>query len=263
MKKWISLICAMLIVAAFVCIPVQAAELNYVTDAAGLLTDWEWEELEYTAQEISQQYECDVYIMALDDFTEYSDTYDAYEAAKDLYIRYDLGYGPEKSGVMLMLSMAERDYALIAYGYGNTAFTDYGKEKLTEVFLDDFGRDDWYGGFRDYLSKCGSMLASARDGVPLDRGTDPGIIFVGLLISVALSCLIALIVCCILESKMRSVRPQTEADAYLRTGSLHFTSRDDRFTHMTTHRVKREKSSRRSGGTTVDSDGFSGSSGKF
>ena len=87
-------------------------------------------------------------------------TYDEtiYEAAKTLYQEYSLGYGEEKSGELLLLSMAERDYTLIAYGYGNTAFTDYGKDKLSEVFLDDFGDDNWYSGLSDYLDKSESML---------------------------------------------------------------------------------------------------------
>ena len=59
---------------------------------------------------------------------------------------------------MSVPTMAERDYTLIAYGYGNTAFTDYGKDKLSEVFLDDFGDDNWYSGLSDYLDKSESML---------------------------------------------------------------------------------------------------------
>ena len=160
--------------------------------------------------------------------------------------------------------MAERDYSLIAYGYGNTAFTDFGKDKLADTFLDDFAEDDWYAGFEDYLEKSESMLKSARAGRPLDADNDPLVRFGGLLISVGLGCLCAFLICCPLWARMKSVSVKTEADAYIRAGSVAFTAREDHFTHTTQTRVKIEKSSGGgSGGTTVDSDGFSGISGKF
>lgn len=41
----------------------------------------------------------------------------------------------------MLLSMEYRDYDIMAHGYGNIAFTDYGKEKMAERFLDEFGDD--------------------------------------------------------------------------------------------------------------------------
>ena len=265
MKRWISLAAA-LVLLAVLCFPVLAAEpqLDHVTDAAGLLTDEQWQTLEGKAQLISKQYQCAVYIVTLDDFTNYVATDSVYEAAKAIYREYDLGWGQEKSGVMLLLSMAERDYTLIAYGYGNTAFTDFGKDKLADTFLDDFAEDDWYAGFQDYLEKSESMLKSARAGKPLDVDSDPLVRIGGLLISIGLGCLCAFLICCPLWVRMKSVSVKTEADTYIREGSVAFTAREDHFTHTTQTRVKIEKSSGDgSGGTTVDSDGFSGKSGKF
>ena len=166
MKKRISSLLTVMALALFLCVPALAAgfdeaELYFVTDEAGLLSEQEWSDLEARAEEISLKYKCGVYIIAVDNFANYADGNDVVEAAKNLYREYSLGYGGEKSGVLLLLSMAERDYDLLAYGYGNTAFTDYGKDKLAEKFLDNFKNDDWYGGFQDYLEKSGSMLQSA------------------------------------------------------------------------------------------------------
>lgn len=261
MKRIISLMAA-LILSVLLCVPAMAAgaQLDYVTDAAMLLTDEEWETLEDRARAISEQYDCGVYIVTLEDFTWYVDTYDPYEAAKAIYREYDLGLGGDNSGVLLMLSMAERDYALISYGYGNTAFTDYGKDVLADAFLDDLSYDDWYGGFEDYLAKSESLLRSAEEGHPLDVGTSAKVWLVGMLISVGLGCLLAMLVCWTLRQRMRSVSAGAEADAYIHAGSVDITLREDRFTHATESRVKIEK---KSGGTTVDSSGFSGKKGKF
>lgn len=264
MKKKLISLAAVLALLAALCVPALAAEpqLGYVTDAALLLTDDEWEMLEDRAGQISRQYRCGVYIVTVDDFTYYVDTDSIYEAAKAIYRDYDLGLGEEQSGVLLLLSMAERDYSLIAYGYGNTAFTDYGKDRLAEEFLDDFGDDDWYGGFTDYLEKSAGMLKSAEEGKPLDVGTNPLIWLVGLLISLALGCVAALLICTFLEGKMKSVAKGSEADSYLETDSVQITAREDHFTHTTETRVKIEEKTG-GGGTTVDLDGFSGKSGKF
>lgn len=265
MKKILSFLTVLALLTAL-CVPALAAEpeLDNVTDAASLLSDQEWAALESKAESISAQYECGVYIITLDDFTDYVNTNDVYEAAKAIYRAYSLGWGSEKSGVLLMLSMAERDYSLIAFGYGNTAFTDYGKDQLAKRFLDNFGEDDWYGGFSDYLDKCSSMLSAAREGRPLDIDSSPQIRLVGILISLALGCLAALALCCVLSLRMKSVANKAEADSYVQPGSVQFTVREDHFSHTSQIRTKVESSSGSGGGgTTVDSDGFSGKSGKF
>lgn len=266
-KRTISLLAAMAL-ALLLCVPALAAgfdeaKLNFVTDEAGILTEQEWSELETRAEEISLKYQCGVYIIVLDDFTGYVYDDTVYEAAKTLYREYYLGYGEEKSGELLLLSMEERDYALIAYGYGNTAFTDYGKDKLTEKFLDNFKNDDWCGGFQDYLEKSDSMLQSAREGHPFDVDSNPLIRLAGIGISLLVGCVAAFVIAVwVSDRMMKSVSAKTEAGAYLTAGSVVITGREDYFTHTTETRTKIEKSSG-SGGTTVDSDGFSGKSGKF
>lgn len=268
MKKRISSLLAAMALALLLCVPALAAGfdeagLNFVTDEAGILTEQEWSELEARAEEISLKYKCGVYIIVVDDFTDYVYDDTIYDAAKTFYQEYSLGYGGEKSGELLLLSMEERDYTLIAYGYGNTAFTDYGKDKLSEKFLDNFKDDDWYGGFQDYLEKSDSMLKSAREGHPLDVDSNPLIRLAGIGISLLVGCVVAFVIAVwVSDRMMKSVSAKTKADTYLIAGSVEITGREDHFTHTTETRTKIEKSSG-SGGTTVDSDGFSGKSGKF
>ncbi len=213
--------------------------------------DEEWTALETRAEELSTEYACGIYVITVDDFRNYTTDEDVYEAAKSLYQEYRLGYGEEQSGELLLLSMEERDYALIAYGYGNTAFTDYGKDRLSEKFLDDFGENSWYKGFSDYLEKSGSMLRQAREG------------HAGILISIVTALVIALVITALAAKySMQSVSRAHTAAAYLDAGSVTITGREDRFSHVTEVR-ERIESDHRSGGTTIDSDGFSGKSGKF
>ena len=106
------------------------------------------------------------------------------------------------------------------------------------------------------------MLKSARAGRPLDVNSSPPVAFLGFALSVILGCAVALIICGFLQATMKSTGEKTGAGDYLRQDSVVFTRREDRFTHATQTRVKIEKHSG-SGGTTVDSGGFSGKSGKF
>lgn len=268
MKKCIGFLFTVIACILFFPIPARASgfednRLSFVTDEAGLLSDEEWSKLEGRAEEISEEYKCGTYIITVDNFRNYTAEESIYGAAKGLYMEYSLGYGEEKDGELLLLSMEDRDYALIAYGYGNTAFTDYGKDKLSEKFLDDLGEDKWYAGVSDYLEKSSSMLRSAREGHPLDRGSNPLIRFAGIVLSLAAGLLAALvIVACVTEKVMKSVAPARSASVYLDQTSIKITGREDYFTHRTETR-ELVNSDRDSGGTTIDSDGFSGKSGKF
>ena len=103
-----------------------------------------------------------------------------------------------------------------------------------------------------------------------DADVDPGFSAPSLLrnfgIALVISCVIALIVCLILKAKMRSVRRQTEARAYVTPEGLHLTRRDDVYTHTTTTRRKIERDNDHhsgGGGSSFSGGGGHGRSGSF
>ena len=107
------------------------------------------------------------------------------------------------------------------------------------------------------------MLKSAREGHPLDVDSNPLIRLAGIGISLLVGCVAAFVIAVgVSDRMMKSVSAKTKADTYLTDGSVEITGREDHFTHTTETRTKIERSSG-SGGTTVDSDGFSSKSGKF
>lgn len=234
----------------------------YVTDAAGLLTQDEVLALEAQAEQIAEDYGCAPYILVVEDFRVYEDTYDVREAGMNLYERWGLGYGPEKNGLLLILSMAERDYALVTYGsVTHRAFTDYGQNALREQFLDNFRNDDWAGGFRDYLDGCAWLLEQAKNGTPYDvdtapRGFNPLIIVIPLVLALA--------VCLVLTAQMKTAKRKTEAGDYMVPGGVEMRVVQDLFTHRTvTRQVIQQNENKGGGGTSINSRGFSGKSGKF
>lgn len=233
--------------------------MQYVYDVSGLLTYEQWQELEYRAQAISQSCRCGVYFAIVDDYTDYGDG-SVYETTYQLYHNSGLGYGLGRDGIIVLLSMEERDYAMFVYGeYAEYAFNEYGREMLEERFLGNFGDNDWYGGISNYLSGCEEFLAKAEADDPVRPSYWPRIAMM-----TALSCLAAGIVCYILLRGMKTVRPGAKADAYVAAGGLQLTEQRDQFSHTTVTRTAIRKESSGGGGTRSESGGGgSGRSGKF
>jgi len=204
---------------------------------------------------MTSSYECAVYIVTTDS----TDGMDVMSYTEYLQEKYSMGYGSDQSCVILMLSMESRDYNIMARGYGNIAFTDYGKEKLADSFLDRFGDDDWYGGFKQYLEGCDEYLKAAREGNPVDKGRSP---IIGILLGVAFPLLVAFIYCSGLKSKMKTAVAQRAAKVYISKEGLILTKKNDCFLHTT--RTERYIEPKKEGkGTTVNDKGNSHKSGKF
>lgn len=240
--------------------PFDPSKIPYnsmVTDGAGLLSAAEAEALNAKAWELTQKYSCAVYIVTLPGLN----GMEAWEANEYILREYGMGYGPDQSCVVLLLSMEYRDYDIMAHGYGNTAFTDYGKEKMAERFLDEFGDDDWHGGFCEYLDCCDEYLRLARDGEPFDVGSDRSPL-VGLTIGIIVPLLVAFVVCSVFKAQMKTAKLQKTAQVYIDGQGLVLTVKDDQFirTVRTERYIEPQKSS---GGTSVNSSGSSHSSGKF
>ena len=256
-RVW-SILAVLILLLMLLALPVQASEYLFVFDEALLLTTPKAEQLDEMAAELSVRYDCGVHIVTVLDYTEYGS--DVRSAAENFFLDHNLGLGSDANGVLLMLSMLERDYALIAHGnIGNTAFTDYGKEILSEEFLDNFRYDDWAGGFSDYLSVSEKLLEAAATGMPVDIEQGSGV-GVTLLMVLLIPALIAGTACGIMAASMKSARTKTHAGDY--QSGVELTERSDRFITRTVVRHKIESSSS-SGGTKINSGGFSGRSGKF
>jgi hypothetical protein len=180
------------------------------------------------------------------------------------YQEYSLGLGEEKNGLLLLLSMDDRDYSLVTYGdFGNYAFNDEGRPLLADFFLDDFGSDDWYTGFSDYLDWSEKYLIAAGNGEPYTNDHSPdggGSILLKFVVIFLFPLLVAFIYVGTLKAKMKTVAKATEAATYM-TSEMNLTEANDRYTHTT--ETRRTISSDKSNSSNSSSGGFSGTSGKF
>ncbi len=233
-------------------------EASYVFDTCDLLSQEEWEELEMRAKRISERHGCGVYAAFVDDFTEYGDGGDVYKTTYQLYHASELGMGENRDGIIILLSMDERDYAMFVYGKSaEHAFNKYGQEQLEGYFLGDFGRNDWYGGVSHYLDGCDEYLTLAEEGNPVRKNPLPLYLIV-----VAASFVISGFICIMLKWKMQTVHKKAEANEYVAADGLQLTKQYDRYTHTTEtrHRIRDDSDS---GTSSCSGGGGSGRSGKF
>ena len=249
----------------------SAAQLGYVTDAADILSPEQEADLQRMAADISARHEFSVYVITLHDYRDYTSSSTIANCCMEMYDGYQLGWGADRDGILLLLSIAERDYDLDAHGtFGNAAFSDYGKDLLAEEFLDDFSYNDWATGFEDYIETAYSFAMTARNGEPVDsyggRTADENVTPGKVLALILVPALVALIVCSTVKSKMKSAVQKTEAADYMQTQNIRLTKTRDQFTHVTTTRTHIDRSRSTGGGgggTTINSAGHSHSSGKF
>lgn len=240
--------------------------LPLVLDTSGVLSEAQADALLTKAQELSADYNCDVYTIIVDNMAYYSNAWDIESFAEETAAAYNLNDNGTGNFIMLIMDMNQRRYDLMAFGdFGNMAFTDYGKEQLAEAFLDDFKEDDWYAGFTDYMEKADDMMDMARKGTPLDVGTDPTLKMIGNIACVILGTLIALIVSLIMRASMKPVALKQEANSYVPAGGIQIFNRHDAYTHTTQSRTysPKQSSSSSGGGTSISSSGSSHSSGSF
>lgn len=256
MKKRVFGLLFALLLALSLTLPAVAsqAQLNYITDEAGILTEQEWQTLETMAAELSEGYRCGLYVIILSDYMDFGS--DPESVCYNLYEDYTLGYGRDRDAIVLLMSMYDRDFWINDYGaYGEGVMTSYGRGTLEDAMLDDFANDDWYSGLADYLGQCDNLLRAAESGEPVGSsdGSSP---LTAYLIAFVVAVIIAFIVCSIFKAQMKTAVRATSADHYVTPGGVEMRIREDRYTHTTRRERKIERSS-------SSSDGNSGGGGKF
>ncbi len=218
-----------------------------LVDGANLLTESQRTKLLANLDAISEKRQLDVVIVTNDSLGE--KTVD--EFADDFYDYNGYGYGEGYDGILLLVSMDTREWAISTCGKGITVFTDEGQEYMTEEFVSYMSDKDYYGGFRRFAELCDEFIEEYDEtGRAYDYGHMPKEPF-NWLKSIGISAfgglIVGLIVALSLKSQLTSVKAQTMATAYTKQGSLKITERTDLFLYHTITRVAKPKDTGSSG----------------
>lgn len=269
MKKKLIALLFVLVLCLCTAVPVFAAdgfadEYYRVNDLADLLTDSEESALLQKLDEISLRQKMDVTVVTVNDL----DGYDSASEYVDVVYEYcNYGYGVERDGLLLLISMEDRDWAISTCGYGITAFTDAGIEYIGNQIKSDLSDGNYAAAFDTYANLCDEFIAQARNGSPFDKGNLPRepLSIIWIPISIAIGVVLALIIVGSMKGKLKTVRTQAAANSYLKKGSLVITENSDLFLYNTVTRSKKEKDNNSGSSTHTSSSGTThgGGSGKF
>ena len=256
---------------AFAAVIPAERQLPLMVDQCGLFSEPELQYLEDRLEEISEEQRCEVAIAAVDslggkDITAFAD---------DFYDYNGYGYGEYDDGLLLVISMSEREWAITTYGYAVYAFTDAGQEALMDKVLVYLSDGQYYNAFMRFADLCEDYLIQAHSGNPVDvetprKSSGFAISFspIMLIFCLVIGVIGAVIVTTAMKKSMKSVNKQSAADMYVVPGTLSIRKQTDQYLYQNTQKIPRSSgSSGRSGGSSThrSSSGRShgGSRGRF
>lgn len=255
------LLCLVMATPAF-----AASDMPRVVDQAGLLTDAEQSALLARLDEISRRQQTDVVVVTTNALN--GKTPEAF--ADDFYDDNGYGFGAAQDGVLLLVSLADRDWYISTCGYGMTALTDDGIEYISKRFLPELSDGNYAAAFTVYADLCDAFITQAKTGQPYDGNHMPKAPFGAvkwLLIAMGIGLAVALMITGSMKGQLKSVRRQSAAANYVKTGSMRITESRDLFLYHTVDRREKPKSNGSSGGsathTSASGQTHGGGGGKF
>ena len=230
-----------------------------LVDDADLLSPDEEAALLPLLEEKSAAVGADIAVVTVND----TDGQDVENFAYDYYDYNGYGQGEDNDGVLLLISMAERDYWIVTTGYCIEAITDYGLEKIQNDFLPSLSYGNYIDAFRTYAADCETLIAAARQGNVYDlyhseddpentyggyyndasnyydgesylpQNYHPFNVGANALLALVIGFVLALITVLSMKGKLQTVRRRYEASNYVVPGSLALRANDDRFLYST------------------------------
>lgn len=263
MKKSLFLLLAVLILCLAMAVPVSAADLPRLVDEADLLTDSEEATLLAKLDAISERQQADIVVVTMDTL----DGATPMDFADDFFDYTGYGYGDTRDGVLLLVSMEDRDWWISTSGYGITAITDAGLDYISDAFLSDLSDGAYASAFTIYADLCDEFFTQAKAGEPYDSGNLPKEPFnplKSLLIAIVIGFVLALLITSIMKGQLKTVRPQSAASNYVKKDSMNLTENRDRFLYS---HVSRQEIPKDNGGssthTSSSGNTHGGGGGKF
>lgn len=272
------LILLLLCIALLCPVLTASAQEQRILDDAALMTAQQVEDLEDRVRQITGAYGMDVVILTVNAIPGRS--IEAF--ADDFYDGSGYGIGDDASGVLVVLAMDSREWAISTCGDAIYAITDYGTEYLFSRMAPYLAEDEYYIAFDAYLTALEELFEAYSQGSPIDGyagsydgpgsyipGTREDVVYYEsdppYWLSPIIGAVIAAVAVGIMASTMNTKRPQRSAGDYLQRGSARLNRQRDIYLYSQVSKVRRQTQS--SGGSSVhrSSSGRShgGGHGKF
>ena len=230
MKRLLIFLLAIVLLA----VPVSAAG-NLVNDGEGLLT---YEE----AAELEQVYG------SYTDFTPVMVTVDSFggRTAESFAGRFYDQLGYPYDGILYLVSLAEGQWYILTNGACHDRISDRDANAMGEQLVELLRDGDYYEAFEAFPQLAQQIMSETS--VSHYGGVDAPVAVVSknygktIAICMGVGMLIGLIAVAIMASMMKTVRSQSGAADYVRSGSMHLTNQRDIFLYSHVTRTPRPKS---------------------
>lgn len=241
-----------------------------VNDFAEIIPDYDEETLNFKLEQISETYECEVAVLTVNS----TDGYDITAFADDYYDYNGFGWGENDDGIMLVVDMGNREFAITTYGTAIDIFTDYNLAQLESVFVPYLSEGSYTDAFIAYYEKCinvfddyntylndyggeGNVYIPSDDDYIYDDGYNDiyeddyytphksplrQIFSVKwLVISVIIGLVIAFFYTSFLKSQLKTVKSKPSASDYVIPGSFNLTGQRDVFLYRNVKKTPKPK----------------------
>lgn len=251
MKKVIAILMAVMLCAALA-VTAFAAQNPTIRDHADLLTASEEKKLQKKLDQIGEEYNVYLYVLTMESINGSP----SLDYAEMMFWSNGLGYGEDQDGILLLVSMEERDWAIYTNGVGHDAVSNSEADEIGNRIAPLLKDEEYAAAFETFAEECEEYIDIEINGAPFP-------FLKVLFISLAVGAVVALIVTGIMKGQLKSVRMKAGASDYVRPGSMKVTLANEFFLYRTVTRRAKPKSSSSSGGGGGGGSRSGGSSGKF
>ena len=201
-------------------------------DGADILNSSEEQSLLEKLNTVSEEYGTDFIVVTVNTIGSYS----ADSFTEEFFDRFNYGLGDTRNGVMLLLTMQEREYRILSDGFIGNTLDDYAIETISDAIVSDLSSGNYFNAFNKFISESEYYVNGAINGFPFN--------YVGsIIISLIIGLVASLIAVNSMKKKLKTVKPVNEANAYMRAGSMNITRSNDMFLYASVTRTAKSNSS--------------------
>ncbi len=246
------LICISLLCVLFT-IPVFAEGKIRLIDNADILKSSKEVALKNRLDSISEKYEIDVVVLTVHNIGGKTPM----GFADDYYDSHGYGYGENKDGLLLLVSMETGDWWISTSGKAIEIFDDYTIDYVGNKTAEYLSDGNYQQAFEVFADECEYYIDGELNGYPFSYGFNIGL-------SLVVGLIVALIATSVMKGKLKTVRFKNTASDYIKEGSMVVSISRDLYLYSTITRVARPKNNS-SSSTHRSSSGRShgGGGGKF
>lgn len=232
-------------------------EYNRVQDLADVLSQEDYDRISDLYDEIAERQHIDIVFCITNNLN--GATPKDYAIA--FYEKFDFGYGDEKDGIILLLSLDSRDWRIETRGRAIKIFNDSEIQSIGSRLKLDLTNNNYAAAAENFADICDEDITAYNERT---GGVLPPPLWIA--VAIVAGIVVAFVIVRSMKSKLKTVKMQAAAGSYLKSGSLNITQSNDIFLYSNVTRTAKPKESSSSGSSTHTSSSgntYGGGGGKF